>query len=278
LTSHTQAGILTLSALLAACGTTPSPQSPSTAPSTVPGEAPRDRARRLNNEAKTAYELGDYSKAIASFKEAYEAYPHAQILYNLGQSYRLSGQHEQALNAYQAYLRNATNLADEDRSTVEEHIRELEKVVAAQRQSSSRPPTGVSNIGGGPQSLMSLPPPPTRWYESVLGWSVTGVGVAAVAGGTISLLSINALDDKRKTAPDNELPGIDSDIRTRRTLGVVLLAAAGVAIAAGVTIFILKEANRPPERSGTGDEPSKSNQRSLGLTIGPAGVGVHGNF
>jgi tetratricopeptide (TPR) repeat protein len=239
--------------------------------------AAKEEARRLNNEATAAYDLGDFPKAIGLFKEAYEQNAYSQILFNLGQAYRQNGQYDLALNTYQAYLRNEPNISADDRTIVEEHIHDLEKLLAAQKQNAARPPTGVSPIGSTPGgALMAPPAEPQAWYQSPLGWSLAAVGVAAIASGIGVWISVGPLNDKLATAPDPEVPGIRSDISTRKTIGTVLLVGGGLVLASGITVFILKEKEHAKGADAAGQ--ASAGALRLELRVGPAWVGVHGSF
>src|SRR5436309_8446403 len=77
----------------------------------LPSLANADEASRIAMEhfrrGTRAYDLGHFNEAAVEYEKAYEAKENPALLYNLGQAYRGLGDHQKALNAYRAYLRNA---------------------------------------------------------------------------------------------------------------------------------------------------------------------------
>jgi len=96
------------------------------------------------------YDLGRYDDAIKEFEAAYELKNDPAFLYNLAQSYRQAGNHEQALHFYKTYLRylpaKAANRAD-----IEEKIK-IEEQAVAQKGTGITPP---------PNTGTTTPPPNT---------------------------------------------------------------------------------------------------------------------
>jgi hypothetical protein len=64
----------------------------------------KDQARRDVAAGLAAQGAGHYDEAIALYKRAYEAIPHPELLFNLGQACRLKGDAEAALGYYRRYL------------------------------------------------------------------------------------------------------------------------------------------------------------------------------
>lgn len=64
----------------------------------------KDQAKRDVSAGLTAQSAGRYDEAIALYKKAYAAIPHPELLFNLGQAYRLKGDVETALEYYRRYL------------------------------------------------------------------------------------------------------------------------------------------------------------------------------
>lgn len=108
----------------------------------------RAKAKELYDEGITAYNLGEFDKAIAKFKEAYALDPEPGFLFNIAQAYRLEENYKQALYFYRTYLRvqpDAPNKAD-----VEHWISELEKLIASQKDAKEGQPTGPVDPQGNP--------------------------------------------------------------------------------------------------------------------------------
>jgi tetratricopeptide (TPR) repeat protein len=99
------------------------------APAT-PAEPPSSdvevQAKDLYERGETAYNLGDYAKAIEAFKAGYEVWPRPPFLFNIAQSYRQQGDAQNAIFFFKRFLE-----ADPDtkaRAEVEDFIRALDGV------------------------------------------------------------------------------------------------------------------------------------------------------
>jgi hypothetical protein len=102
----------------------------------VPGvraaEQPNDVATAHVRKATAAFNLGKYADAAKEYEAAYEQTLDPNLLFNLGQTYRLAENREKALTAYRSFLRSAPD--SPQRPLAESKIRELE------RQRSTPPP------------------------------------------------------------------------------------------------------------------------------------------
>src|SRR5262249_7041268 len=64
--------------------------------------ATKSEARAIYESAVRHYNLGEYSEAAEAFKEAYRRTPTPELLYNIAQAYRLSGDCAKALGFYRS--------------------------------------------------------------------------------------------------------------------------------------------------------------------------------
>lgn len=71
------------------------------------GDGRKEKARRLFDQGQTFYSLGEYDRAIASFREAYELSSAPGLLFNLAQAHRLNGECRRALELYRHFVRLA---------------------------------------------------------------------------------------------------------------------------------------------------------------------------
>ena len=122
---------------------------------------PEDRPTDVKAAAKehytrgtSFYDLGRYDDAIKEFEAAYELKNDPAFLYNLAQSYRQAGKHDQAVHFYKTYLRyvpKAPNRAD-----IEEKIKAEEKAEEqlAVQQPGTTPPTNTTT----PPANTTTPP------------------------------------------------------------------------------------------------------------------------
>ena len=93
-----------------------------TAAQAAPPDAAVVEARKHFEDGTKAFNLGEFDRAIAEYKAAYNAKPDPVFLYNIAQSYRLSNDLSQALFFYRSFLRNQPNTPN--RKEIEERIRE----------------------------------------------------------------------------------------------------------------------------------------------------------
>lgn len=93
-------------------------------------------ARRHYEEGTKAFNLGEFPRAIAEFKAAYNAKDDPSLLYNIAQSFRLQGDAAQAIFFYRSYLRNMPTTPN--RREVEGRIRTLEKQLEDQKKADQK--------------------------------------------------------------------------------------------------------------------------------------------
>jgi tetratricopeptide (TPR) repeat protein len=125
-------------------------------PGWAAAESATARAKRHFEQGTTAYNIGDFQKAIEEYKEAYKAKPDPAILYNIAQAYRLAGNARQAVFLYRSYLRNLPDAPN--RAEVEERIRTLEAEIAATSKSQATTPRREPVPAEPPHDTASPPP------------------------------------------------------------------------------------------------------------------------
>src|SRR3982751_3936783 len=96
------------------------------------------------------YDLGRYDDAIKEFEAAYELKNDPAFLYNLAQSYRQVGNHEQAVHFYKTYLRYVPK--PPNKADIEEKIKVEEQLVA--KGGGASVTTGIT-----PPPITTTPPP-----------------------------------------------------------------------------------------------------------------------
>jgi len=187
------------------------------------------KIEQLFDEGTKHYDLGEWDKAIASFKQAYALMPDPSFLYNLGQAYKQKGACREAKAAYVAYLRKAP---DEDRAKVEGFIHELEPCVKIEEEKARR----------------LLPPRHQPAWPRAVTWSgYTGVGVGLVLGGLgawFTVKSHRAGRDFEEACADGCTAGPDLDRIERRghnasRNATIFYVAAGTMAVAGTVAVVL---------------------------------------
>ncbi len=71
---------------------------------TDPGADLRTRASGHMKKGKEYQDIGDHRKAVGEFKAAYDLLPHALILYNIGNAYRLAGDKGEAIQYFEKFV------------------------------------------------------------------------------------------------------------------------------------------------------------------------------
>ena len=119
-------------------------------------------AKARYDAGERAYNLGDFAKAIALFKEAYEQLPEPAFLFNVAQAYRQSGDCKQALFFYKRFLSLKENDTQKPiKPTLKEEVTgrvaELEECV--RRDIASKPPTQLDDGQNGAVHATTSPKP-----------------------------------------------------------------------------------------------------------------------
>jgi len=128
----------------------------------------------------TDYNLGDFDKAIAKFKEAYALTGAPGLLFNVAQAYRLKKDYDQALYFYKTYLRldpDAPNKGD-----VEARIAEMERMIQEQKNLDKAKPVGTIPPGGTgvPDDHGTTTAPPAGGGTSTITTPPAGGGTSTV--------------------------------------------------------------------------------------------------
>jgi hypothetical protein len=100
-------------------------------------------AKKKFAQGESAYNLGEFDKAVELFKEAYAEWPDPAFLFNIGQTYRQAGNCKEAMFFYKRYLALKQNdtkkpLKPEVKAEVEKRIVELDECI--KRDLASKPP------------------------------------------------------------------------------------------------------------------------------------------
>jgi tetratricopeptide (TPR) repeat protein len=219
------------------------------------------RARELAASGQRHFDLGEYDEAIADYRAAYKLTPKPGLLYNLAQAFRLDGDCLTATRMYRNYLRLAPE--SRHRPIVEQHLDAL-ATCAAEREAAGA--SAAATEGSDPEDVP--PPPPPKEEEivatpppdpepppappprgsgrkrKVIGLAVAATGaVAAAAGGYFAFDAMRAGDEVSRGYAEgaawSELDAIDARGRRSEVIGISLIAAGGVAVVCGATLYVL---------------------------------------
>jgi tetratricopeptide (TPR) repeat protein len=223
------------------------------------------QAKNAFHAATRAYENGDFERALADFRRAYELTGSVDLLYNIATVSDRLRLDEEALEAYEGYLEARPSSADREhvegridvlRAAIEETKRaELDAEIeakeaameAAARVKAERPLTRYVGPGPGP-------------------WITIGAGGASLVTGAV-LLGLGQRDQKRvESAPPGSSYSMVEEMADRAprrtTAGIALMGVGGAGILGGI-IWQL---------TGGREEAIPE------VSIGPTGISVKGAF
>ncbi len=195
-------------------------------PATPPDTAYRD-GRAHVEAGDRAFDAGDYRLAADEYQAAYQLIPLPDLLYNLGQCYRLAKDTARAIEYYQRYLRVAPTGAAADKAR--EHIERLGG--SADSATTEAAPLPSPPIATAPASRpIDREQPRSRW----LPLGLAAAGILATAGGVGLWISA---DRTHARLERDCAPGCDESdwtgARTRERAGIVLGVAGLASAAAG---------------------------------------------
>jgi tetratricopeptide (TPR) repeat protein len=190
-----------------------------------------------------AYNLQRFEVALSEFQAAYEQQPDPAFLFNIGQAQRQRGQYEAASKSFHLYLASAPNTPN--REQVARLLQQVDRAAAEARKkaapSSPLPARAEAVLQHTVAPSAPPPPPEPKWYASPLGWSLAGVGVAAVAvsGGLLGV-AMSERDSALSATTQAEF-----DLHHNRSIpfqqaGWPLLGVGGGLIVAGGVVLALR--------------------------------------
>lgn len=224
-------------------------------------------ARAVWKEGVTAYQQGDFDRAVERFEEAYALDPLPSVLFNLGQAYRRKGDAPRALENLRSYLEKKPDA--KNRKLVEDLIHELEATVSAQPPP-PEPPTPPAPLVAPPAAVADRSPPASRkWYSDRVGLALAGGGLLAAGIGVGLLVHSSSLaGEARDTKDVGEALDRNDSAGTYRTAGAIVVGVGVATLSAGIVklVFLRKD------RGGPASEPT------VGFSAGPGFVAVGGSF
>jgi tetratricopeptide (TPR) repeat protein len=213
---------------------------------------PEEEAMTLFRAGQIAFRNQDYRRALEFFQDAQSRHPSPIFHFNIGLCYEALEKPEQAIDAFNAYLRSGPD----DRADIETKIAALEKKV--EEQASAAPPPSSDPTAPGPEAPTD-PAPPLETSPStdekpgralvITGAVLAGVG-GVLAGGVGTWQGIVALDESdyvnQVTLDGNpqgatlaETEAADDAGRRAQTIQVASIAAGAAIGLTGVALLVV---------------------------------------
>ena len=214
------------------------------------------RAAQLVEAATVAQRAADYPTAIARLRAAYDLIPHPDLLYNLGQAYRLGDQPWDAIEQYERYL--AVEPKGSFARTARQHLAALRKATKGQVRPAEPvvappPPRAPTRVTPPPPLDLPPPPPPARAQPPITTWrrpvalGLAVVGLAGVGAGSYFGLQARSISVE---LTNHDGPWTDALLdkqaqgQTAETRAIIGLAAGGALVVGGVVLFALDQRGR----------------------------------
>ena len=259
---------------------TPNAGAPQAQAGTPPGSLDQ-AARLLFESARTAFGEGDYTTALARFRQAYEASPRPGLLFNIATTLDRLRQDDEALATFERFLAADPNVAN--RTEIEARIRvlrtaieqrdqaaaqERERVAQQEREAAERAERerlereAAEREAAGREGSGERQAPPTRSGLSPVLVYVAG-GLTVAAGGLsvwagLDTLALNDDYETYATAPgalQSQAKLLHDDASARQLLTNVFLAGTVVFGAATAVLLFLTDWGgneaAPPAASAT---------------------------
>jgi tetratricopeptide (TPR) repeat protein len=209
--------------------------------STALADEMKPSARTLENRGLRAYDVQQYDEASDHFRAAYQIDPRPELLYALGQSERMAGHYQRAIEAYRAFLR--TNPASAQSGPARKNIVRCEQALAAVSQDRAPPPEPSPAPATPPQ--ISTPPLTSpvlverrRASQDTAGHVMLALGLAGlVTGGALVGVGQSAIDAANSAGQYDRfvmLHDAAGGAEGERIGGFVSLAIGGALVAAAV--------------------------------------------
>jgi hypothetical protein len=145
----------------------------------------KQEAKEHFEKATRLYDLGRYGDAIQEYEKAYLLVDDPNLLYNMGQAYRLSDKPEEAIRCYKNYLRKRDDAPN--RADVEKRIAELERTVEDRHRSGTAAPAPPrpSEAAPAPASGVAPAPSPVAEPPPVAPEAAASAPISTQAAGTV---------------------------------------------------------------------------------------------
>lgn len=205
-------------------------------------EAPSFNA--LVQEGMSYYRVRQYEQAIEKFEAAYALNAQPELIYNIARAYEKSLKRDEAVAAYDRFLRLEGTTADlrSKALNAQTALRREKAALQSAREvqmSPPRPPPGQGSPGSAATVTQPAKDPPSRTLE----WVLVGGGAALAATGAVfGVLALQAnsdFDDRKAAGADRaELQDQKTKADNHALAADVLIGAGVLSAAAGAILFL----------------------------------------
>jgi tetratricopeptide (TPR) repeat protein len=141
----------------------------------------RERSRQAFDEAEHRYSLGDFEAALLLFREAYDATPHPDLLFNIAQCHRNLGRTTQATFFFERYLQEQPDAPEA--AGIRVLLKELRQAPVVTASVATATVATATRAAPVPAFIALETIEPTPLVEEWWFWTLIAAGVAIVAGG-----------------------------------------------------------------------------------------------
>lgn len=218
------------------------------------GDFKRDIARTQYKLGAKYYEVGEYPRAMAAFKEAYRLTKLAGLLYNIGRCHELLGETAEAIKLYRQYLQERPNASNA--SVLKVKIENLQKALDEKKKPApvKRPPVKPVKPAPAPEvdppgkvvvKEEPVPATPTDrrrgGWDKTTGWIGLGLGGGALVAGAVLGSMVSSAESDYENATGKtwpELQAMKDSGRAKANASTALFITGGVLAAAGSGLLI----------------------------------------
>jgi tetratricopeptide (TPR) repeat protein len=213
-------------------------------------------------EGRRLYDLHEWDRAIAKFKESYALRSDAPSLFNIAQAYRLAGDCAQAVSFYKTYARNFPHATNLDKVT--KFLRELEPCPAPAPEPEPRPaapppspspsptvssarvppapaPAPVTTAARPPEPHVAVAPhaPEAGRAERIAAVALGAAGIAAIGAGGLFAYQGHQKASKVESGTGTWDPQLQRDGRAANLRAELALGLGGAALITGGILYYL---------------------------------------
>jgi serine/threonine-protein kinase len=218
-----------------------------------------------DKRARELFAVGKYSEALEIYGRLYAETSHPTYLRNIGRCFQNLDEPDKAISSFREYLRQARNLAPDQRTQVEGYIREMEEL----KRKREAPPAAAAGVTSAPAAAIeTVNPPPAAPMNGRRIGAFVAAGGAAVAVGIGTAFGLRAISKRKDSDPlcpadrcTERGYALDQQAHTAAVVSDVAFGAGLLAAGAAVYLFLTS-----PDQTQAG--------LNLHLAVGPQAVGL----